>query len=82
MMRPTMAPAAAAAGTRRNTMTPLTTDQVRALARAAGLTIRDDEIGPLTERLNATRAQLAAVPEALLAGSEPAFVLPLPGGAS
>ena len=60
-------------------MTPLTVDDVRALARAVGITIRDDEIGPLTERFNAARAQLAAVPEELLAGLEPTFVLPLPG---
>ena len=63
-------------------MTTLTVDDVRGLARAVGLTIRDDEIGPLTERLNATRAQLAAVPDHLLAASEPAFVLPLPRGTS
>jgi hypothetical protein len=63
-------------------MTTLTIDDVRALARAAGLTIEGDDIGPLTERFNATRAQLAAVPDALLAGSEPAFVLPLPGATS
>jgi len=63
-------------------MTTLTLEDVRALARAAGLTIKDDEIGPLTERFNATRAQLASVPDALLAESEPAFVLPLPGGTS
>ena len=63
-------------------MTTLTVENVRVLARAAGLTIKDDEIGPLTERLNATRAQLASVPDELLAGSEPAFVLPLPGGTS
>lgn len=63
-------------------MTTLTVDDVRAMARAAGLTVRDDEIGPLTDRFNATRAQLAAVPDEWLAGSEPAFVLPLPGDAS
>jgi hypothetical protein len=63
-------------------MTQLTVDDVRAMARAAGLTIRDDEIGPLADRFNATRAQLAAVPDEWLADSEPAFVLPLPGGAS
>jgi len=55
----------------------LTVDDVRALARAAGLTIKDDEIGPLTERFNAARAHLASVPDELLAGCEPAFVLPL-----
>ena len=63
-------------------MTTLTVEDVRVLARAAGLTIKDDEIGPLTDRFNATRAQLAAVPDDLLAESEPAFVLPLPGGTS
>lgn len=63
-------------------MTTLTIEDVRVLARSAGLTIEDDEIGPLTERLNATRAQLAAVPDDLLAEGEPAFVLPLPGEAS
>ena len=63
-------------------MTPLTIDDVRALARAAGITIRDDEIGPLTDRFNAARAQLASVPDHLLSGLEPSFVLPLPGAAS
>lgn len=61
-------------------MTKLTTDEVRALARAVGLTIRDTEIGPLTERFNAARAGLAAAPDELLAAFEPAFVQPLPGG--
>jgi hypothetical protein len=63
-------------------MATLTVEEVRVLAQAAGLTINDDEIGPLTERFNATRAQLAAVPDELLAGCEPAFVLPLPGKTS
>jgi hypothetical protein len=63
-------------------MTTLTVEDVRALARAAGLTIADDDIDRLTERFNAARAQLASVPAALLAESEPAFVLPLPGAAS
>jgi hypothetical protein len=63
-------------------MRTLTVDDVRALARAAGLTIDEDQIGALTERFNAARAQLAAVPDELLAGAEPAFVLPLPGGRS
>ena len=63
-------------------MATLTVEDVRVLAQAAGLTIKDDEIGPLTERFNATRAQLAAVPDELLAGCEPAFVLPLPGKTS
>jgi hypothetical protein len=63
-------------------MTPLTVEDVRGLARAAGLTIMDDEIGALTERFNATRAQLASVSDELLAETEPAFVLPLPGGTS
>jgi hypothetical protein len=63
-------------------MIPLTVEDVRVLARVAGLTIEEDEIGSLTERFNAARAQLAAVPDELLAASEPAFVLPLPGGTS
>jgi hypothetical protein len=63
-------------------MATLTVEEVRVLAQAAGLTIKDDEIGPLTERFNATRAQLAAVPDELLAGCEPAFVVPLPGNTS
>jgi hypothetical protein len=63
-------------------MTTLTVDDVRAMARAAGLAVRDDEIGPLTDRFNATRAQLASVPDEWLTDSEPAFVLPLPGGSS
>lgn len=60
----------------------LTVDDVRALARAAGLIIKDDEIGPLTERFNAARAHLASVPDDLLAACEPAFVRPLPGAVS
>ena len=43
----------------------LTPDDVRALARAAGLTIKDDELAPLTERFNAARAHLASVPDDL-----------------
>jgi hypothetical protein len=60
----------------------LTADDVRALARAAGLSIKDDEIAPLTERFNAARAHLASVPDELLAACEPAFVLALPGARS
>jgi hypothetical protein len=60
----------------------LTVDDVRALARAAGITITDGEIGALTERFNAARAHLASVPDELLASCEPAFVLPLPGAPS
>jgi hypothetical protein len=60
----------------------LTVDDVRTLARAAGLTIKDAEIGPLTERFNAARDHLASVPDELLAACEPAFVLPLPGARS
>ena len=63
-------------------MITLTVDDVRTLARAVGLTIKDDEIGPLTERFNATRAHLASVPDALLADCEPAFVVPMPDGQS
>ena len=63
-------------------MTSFTVDEVRALARAQGITIRDDEIGPLTERFNAARAGLAAASDELLAAYEPAFVLPLTGGAA
>ena len=63
-------------------MTKLTIDEVRALARAQGITIRDDELGPLTDRFNAARAGLATASDELLAGYEPAFVRPLPGGAS
>ena len=63
-------------------MTALTIDEVRALARAAGITIRDDDIGPLTERFHAARAQLSAVPDELLSDLDPAFVLPLPGATS
>ena len=60
-------------------MSRLSVDDIRALAGALGLAIRDDEIGPLTERFNAARAHLASIPDALIADCEPAFVLPLPG---
>ena len=60
----------------------LTVDDVRTLARAAGLTIKEDEIGSLTERFNAARAHLASVPDDLIASCEPAFVLALAGARS
>jgi Asp-tRNA(Asn)/Glu-tRNA(Gln) amidotransferase C subunit len=60
----------------RPTTTPGPAD-VQALARLAGLTLPDQTVSVLTERLAAALDQLAAVPEADLAGVEPAFVLPL-----
>ncbi len=58
-------------------MSALVADDVRALARLAGLEVRDDDAGPIAERLSATLALLAAVPDELLADVEPAFVLPM-----
>ena len=58
-------------------MSALVADDVRALARLAGLTLRDEDAGPIAQRLNATLALLAAVPDELLARVEPAFVLPM-----
>jgi hypothetical protein len=55
----------------------LVADDVRALARLAGLEIRDEDAGPIAERLTATLALLAAVPDEILADVEPAFVLPM-----
>lgn len=55
----------------------LVADDVRALARLAGLEVRDGDAGPIAERLTATLALLAAVPDELLADVEPAFVLPM-----
>ena len=59
-------------------MSALVADDVRALARLAGLQVRDEDAGPIAARLTATLALLAAVPDELLAGVEPAFVLPMP----
>jgi hypothetical protein len=56
----------------------LVADDVRTLARLVGLTVRDEDAGPIAERLTATLAMLAAVPDDLLADAEPAFVLPMP----
>ena len=58
-------------------MSALVADDVRALARLAGLTLRDDDAAAIAERLTATLALLAAVPDELLADVEPAFVLPM-----
>jgi hypothetical protein len=58
-------------------MSALVADDVRALAHLAGLQVRDDDLGPIAERLNAALALLAAVPDELLADVEPAFVLPM-----
>lgn len=58
-------------------MTALVADDVRALARLAGLQVRDEDAGAIAERLTATLALLAAVPDELLADVEPAFVLPM-----
>ncbi|MGH7389357.1 MAG: hypothetical protein ACREM3_07835 [Candidatus Rokuibacteriota bacterium] len=59
------------------TTTPLGPADVQALARVAGLTLPEDVLGVIGERLTATLDQLAAVADADLAGVEPAFVLPL-----
>lgn len=58
-------------------MSALVADDVRALARLAGFEVRDDDAGPIAERLTAALALLAAVPDELLADVEPAFVLPM-----
>lgn len=58
-------------------MSALVADDVRTLARLAGLTVRDEDAGAIAERLTATLAMLAAVPDELLADVEPAFVLPM-----
>ena len=58
-------------------MSALGADDVRALARLAGLQVRDEDAGAIAERLTATLALLAAVPDDLLADVEPAFVLPM-----
>ena len=58
-------------------MIALVADDVRALARLAGLEIRDEDARPIAERLTTTLALLAAVPDELLADVEPAFVLPM-----
>jgi hypothetical protein len=55
----------------------LVADDVAALARLAGLKIRDDDLATIAERLTTTLEMLAAVPDELLADVEPAFVLPM-----
>jgi hypothetical protein len=58
-------------------VTVLVADDVRALARLAGLQVRDEDAQAIAERLTATLALLAAVPDELLDDAEPAFVLPM-----
>lgn len=60
-------------------MNPITlsADDVRPLARLAGLAVPEETLAVIAERLAATLTQLAAVPDADLADVEPAFVLPL-----
>jgi hypothetical protein len=55
----------------------LVADDVAALARLAGMPMRDDDAAAIAERLTATLALLAAVPDDVLADVEPAFVLPI-----
>jgi hypothetical protein len=55
----------------------LVADDVRTLARLAGLPVRDEDAIAIAERLTATLALLAAVPDELLADVEPAFALPM-----
>lgn len=55
----------------------VTVDDVRTLAKLAGLDLAAEALPPLAERLAAVRGQLAAIPDDALAGIEPAFVLPL-----
>lgn len=57
----------------------ITIDDVRAWARLAGVAFPESELATIAERLGATLAQLAAVPDEALRDVEPAFVLPLPG---
>jgi hypothetical protein len=60
-------------------MTPsaVTVDEIRTLAKLAGLEVAPDALPLLAERISGVRAQLAAIPDAALAKVEPAFVLPL-----
>ena len=58
--------------------TTLGPTDIQALARLAGLALPEDVAALIAGRLTATLAQLAAVPDADLAGLEPAFMLPLP----
>jgi hypothetical protein len=55
----------------------LVADDVAALARLAGLEIRDDDLATIAGRLTTTLEMLAAVPDELLADVEPAFALPM-----
>jgi hypothetical protein len=59
----------------------LTTDDIRAWARIAGVEFPDHALAAIAERLGGMLAQLSAVPDDELRDVEPAFVLPLPGGA-
>ena len=51
----------------------LSVEDIRTMARVAGLTVRDDEVAAIAERLSATLTVLAAVPDAVLCDLEPAF---------
>jgi hypothetical protein len=52
-------------------------DDLRALARAAGLAPTQDELRTIAERLSGLLTQLEAVTEDELTGLEPSFVLPV-----
>jgi len=64
------------------TASAVTVDDVRTLAKLAGLDLAPESLALLAERLAAVRSQLAAVPDAVLAGLEPAFILPGRAGVS
>jgi hypothetical protein len=52
----------------------LSVDNVRMLARVAGMNLRDEDVAPIAQRLNAILLELAAVSDAVLAGVEPEFL--------
>lgn len=64
------------------TATAVTVDDVRTLARLAGLDLAPESLALLAERLTAVRSQLAAVPDAALVGIEPTFIVPSSAGVS
>jgi hypothetical protein len=66
---------------REDTMDEITTDDLHAMARRAGLDLSDDELERLFPGVNRARKQAAELRELIAAGDEPAAHFNVPGAA-